>query len=57
MIAVAGVSIRSHEWAAAMPAEHIIEREQLECKSEIDSNNKTTEVCKESPNMHITPIG
>jgi hypothetical protein len=57
MIAVAGVSIRSHEWAAAMPAEHIIEREQPECKFKKGSNGKTTKVCKESPNMHITPVG
>lgn len=47
------MSIRSDEWAAAMPKEHIIEREKPECKR--DSKNKR--VCKDSPNMHITPVG
>jgi hypothetical protein len=56
-ITATGVSIRSHEWAAAMPNEHIIEREKSECKFKKDSNNQNTKVCKESPNMHITPVG
>jgi hypothetical protein len=51
-ITVAGVSIRSAEWAAAMPKEHIIEREAPECRTV----NKKKQ-CKDSPNMHITPLG